>query len=220
MEQTVEIMLVDDHALLRAGLKLLLQKRSNYKVVGEAADGFEALRLYDELKPHVLILDISLPRLDGIQVLQQIRAKYKEATVIVLTMHEDEDYVNSVMQSGASGYIPKVAVDEDLYTAIDQVMEGNLFLRPKETQALLTSMLKKNVQQAESQVSYEVLSPREREVLGFIGRGYSLVEIAQHLNLSIKTVDTHKTRLMNKLNVTKKSELVEFAMKHKLLNDQ
>ncbi|WP_313639688.1 response regulator transcription factor [Paenibacillus sp. FSL K6-0276] len=220
MEQTVEIMLVDDHSLLRAGLKLLLQKRSNYKVVGEAADGFEALRLYDELKPHVLILDISLPRLDGIQVLQQIRAKYKEATVIVLTMHEDEDYVNSVMQSGASGYIPKVAVDEDLYTAIDQVMEGNLFLRPKETQALLASMLKKNVQQAESQVSYEVLSPREREVLGFIGRGYSLVEIAQHLNLSIKTVDTHKTRLMNKLNVTKKSELVEFAMKHKLLNDQ
>lgn len=217
MEQTVEIMLVDDHALLRAGLKLLLQKRSNYKVVGEAADGVEALRLYDELKPHLLILDISLPRLDGIQVLQQIRAKYKEATVIVLTMHEDEDYVNSIMQSGASGYIPKVAVDEDLYAAIEQVMAGNLFLRPKETQALLVSMLKKNVQQAESQVSYEVLSPREREVLGFIGRGYSLVEIAQHLNLSIKTVDTHKTRLMNKLNVTKKSELVEFAMKHKLL---
>ncbi|MBH5318845.1 response regulator transcription factor [Paenibacillus sp. GSMTC-2017] len=219
MEQTIEIMLVDDHAVLRAGLKLLLQKRPTYKVIGEAADGLEALELYDKLMPHILILDISLPRLDGVQVLQRIKAKHKEAKIIVLTMHEDEDFVNSIMQSGASGFIPKVAVDEDLYAAIDHVVMGNLFLRPKETQALLSSMLKKNVQQAETQVSYEQLSPREREVLTFLARGYSLVEIAQQLTLSIKTVDTHKTRLMNKLNVTKKSELVEFAMKHRLLDE-
>lgn len=143
MEQTIQIMLVDDHALLRSGLKLLLQKKPPFKVVGEAANGIEALRLYEDLRPHLLILDISLPRLDGIQVLREIKLRHEEAKVIVLTMHEDEDYITSIMQAGASGYIPKAAVDEELYTAIDSVMNGYMYLRPKETKTLISSMLKK-----------------------------------------------------------------------------
>ncbi|MCY9517469.1 response regulator transcription factor [Paenibacillus apiarius] len=220
MEQTITIMLVDDHALLRAGLKLLLQKKPSLEVVGEAADGVEALRLYEEVRPHILILDISMPRLDGIQVLREIKLRHEQAKVIVLTMHEDEDYITSIMEAGASGYIPKAAVDEELYTAIDSVMNGYVYLRPQETRTLLSSMLKKTPKEAESRNPYVLLTPREREVLRFLARGYTLVETAQELTVSIKTVDTHKTRMMNKLNVSRKSELVEYAMKYKLINDE
>lgn len=219
MEQTIQIMLVDDHALLRSGLKLLLQKKPHFKVVGEAANGIEALRLYEDLRPHLLILDISLPRLDGIQVLREIKLRHEEAKVIVLTMHEDEDYITSIMQAGASGYIPKAAVDEELYTAIDSVMNGYMYLRPKETKTLISSMLKKVPKEADSRNPYVILSPREREVLRFLVRGYSLAETAKALTVSIKTVDTHKTRMMNKLNISKKSELIEYALEYRLLND-
>ncbi|MGG0753232.1 MULTISPECIES: response regulator [Brevibacillus] len=220
MEQTVQIMLVDDHSLLRSGLKLLLHKKPSLKVVGEAADGVEAIRLYEDIRPHILILDISMPRLDGIQVLREIKMRHEQAKVIVLTMHEDEDYITSIMHAGASGYVPKAAVDEELYTAIDTVMNGYVYLRPKETQTLISSILKRTPSETDSRNPYVILSPREREVLRFLVRGYSLVETAQELMLSIKTVDTHKTRIMNKLNVSRKRELVEYAMKYNLLNDE
>ncbi|MCR8980181.1 response regulator [Brevibacillus laterosporus] len=220
MEQTVQIMLVDDHSLLRSGLKLLLHKKPSLKVVGEAADGVEAIQLYEDIRPHILILDISMPRLDGIQVLREIKMRHEQAKVIVLTMHEDEDYITSIMHAGASGYVPKAAVDEELYTAIDTVMNGYVYLRPKETQTLISSILKRTPSETDSRNPYVILSPREREVLRFLARGYSLVETAQELMLSIKTVDTHKTRIMNKLNVSRKRELVEYAMKYNLLNDE
>ncbi|EEM06636.1 Two component transcriptional regulator, LuxR [Bacillus pseudomycoides] len=199
---------------MRSGLKLLLQKRPSLKVVGEASDGLEALRLYDILRPDILILDISLPRLDGIQVLTEIKLRYEQAKVIVLTMHEDEDYITLIMNAGASGYVPKAAVDEELYTAIDSVMDGYLYLRPKE----ISTMLKRLQNETESRNPYVILSPREREVLQFLVKGFSLSEIAQELTISIKTVDTHKTRMLNKLNLSKKSELVQYAIKYNLIN--
>lgn len=214
MEKTINIMLVDDHALMRAGLKLLLQKRPSLKVVGEASDGFEALRLYDNLRPDILILDISLPRIDGIQVLTEIKLRYEQAKVIVLTMHEDEDYITLIMNAGASGYVPKAAVDEELYNAIDSVMDGYIYLRPKE----ISTMLKKMQNETDSRNPYVILSPREREVLQLLVHGFSLSEIAQKLTISIKTVDTHKTRMLNKLNLSKKSELVQYAIKYNLIN--
>ncbi|MFD3450268.1 response regulator [Microbacteriaceae bacterium 4G12] len=214
MEKTISIMLVDDHALMRAGLKLLLQKRPSLKVVGEASDGLEALRLYDNLRPDILILDISLPRVDGIQVLTEIKLRYEQAKVIVLTMHEDEDYITSIMNAGASGYVPKAAVDEELYNAIDSVMDGYIYLRPKE----ISTMLKKMQHETDSRNPYVILSPREREVLQFLVQGFSLSEIAGELTISIKTVDTHKTRMLNKLNLSKKSELVQYAIKYNLIN--
>ncbi|ENQ3080573.1 response regulator [Bacillus sp. WLY-B-L8] len=214
MKKTISIMLVDDHALIRSGLKLLLQKRPSLKVVGEASDGLEALQLYDILKPDILILDISLPRLDGIQVLKEIKLRYEQAKVIALTMHEDEDYITLIMNAGASGYVPKAAVDEELYTAIDSVMDGYLYLRPKE----ISTMLKRVQNETESRNPYVILSPREREVLQYLVKGFSLSEIAQELTISIKTVDTHKTRMLNKLNLSKKSELVQYAIKYNLIN--
>ncbi|WP_020061392.1 response regulator [Bacillus sp. 123MFChir2] len=214
MKKTISIMLVDDHALMRSGLKLLLQKRSSLQVVGEASDGLEALQLYDILKPDILILDISLPRLDGIQVLKEIKLRYEQAKVIALTMHEDEDYITLIMNAGASGYVPKAAVDEELYTAIDSVMDGYLYLRPKE----ISTMLKRVQNETESRNPYVILSPREREVLQYLAKGFSLSEIAGELTISIKTVDTHKTRMLNKLNLSKKSELVQYAIKYNLIN--
>jgi len=207
-------MLVDDHALMRAGLKLLLQKRPSLKVVGEASDGLEALQLYGILRPDILILDISLPRMDGIQVLTEVKLRYEQAKVIVLTMHEDEDYITSIMNAGASGYVPKAAVDEELYNAIDSVMDGYIYLRPKE----ISTMLKKMQNETDSRNPYVILSPREREVLQLLVQGFSLSEIARELTISIKTVDTHKTRMLNKLNLSKKSELVQYAIKYNLIN--
>ncbi|MEH7461054.1 response regulator transcription factor [Bacillus thuringiensis] len=214
MKKTISIMLVDDHALMRSGLKLLLQKRPSLQVIGEASDGLEALQLYDILKPDILILDISLPRLDGIQVLKEIKLRYEQAKVIALTMHEDEDYITLIMNAGASGYVPKAAVDEELYTAIDSVMDGYLYLRPKE----ISTMLKRVQNETESRNPYVILSPREREVLQYLVKGFSLSEIAQELTISIKTVDTHKTRMLNKLNLSKKSELVQYAIKYNLIS--
>ena len=214
MKKTINIMLVDDHALMRAGLKLLLQKRPSLKVVGEASDGLEALQLYGILRPDILILDISLPRMDGIQVLTEVKLRYEQAKVIVLTMHEDEDYITLIMNAGASGYVPKAAVDEELYNAIDSVMDGYIYLRPKE----ISTMLKKMQNETDSRNPYVILSPREREVLQLLVQGFSLSEIARELTISIKTVDTHKTRMLNKLNLSKKSELVQYAIKYNLIN--
>ncbi|UNK18799.1 response regulator transcription factor [Paenibacillus sp. N3/727] len=219
MEQTITILIADDHALLRSGLKLLLQKKPANKVVGEASNGIEALRLYEELRPHILILDISMPHMDGIEVLKKIKACHAHAKVIVLTMHEDEDYITTIMKEGAVGYIPKVAVDEELYTAIDTVQSGYVYLRPQDTQTLIASVLHKAPQAVEDNSPFVILSDREREVLSYLVRGYTLVETAQQLLISIKTVDTHKTRMMNKLNLTKKSELVEYAIKYNLLSE-
>lgn len=207
-------MLVDDHAILISGLKLLLQKRNTYQVVGVADDGYKALELYDQLEPDILILDISLPGMDGLQVLKNIRARYEHAKVIVLTMYEDEEYVSLIMEAGASGYVPKVAVDEELYSAIDTVMDGYIYLRPKE----MTSLMKNKQSEEKIHKMYSTLSHREQEVLQLIVKGYSLTEIAGELLISIKTVDTHKTRIFNKLNITKKSELVEFVFKHNLID--
>ena len=207
-------MLVDDHAILISGLKLLLQKRTSYQVVGVADDGHKALDLYDKLVPDILILDISLPGMDGLQVLKNIRARYEFAKVIVLTMYEDEEYVSLIMEAGASGYVPKVAVDEELYSAIDTVMDGYIYLRPKE----MTSIIKNKQSEEKIHKMYSIISPREQEVLQLIVKGHSLTEIAGELLISIKTVDTHKTRIFNKLNITKKSELVEFVIKHNLID--
>ncbi|MGE7122524.1 response regulator [Peribacillus sp. NPDC046944] len=207
-------MLVDDHAILISGLKLLLQKRTSYQIVGVADDGHKALELYDKLEPDILILDISLPGMDGLQVLNNIRARYEHAKVIVLTMYEDEEYVSLIMGAGASGYVPKVAVDEELYSAIDTVMDGYIYLRPKE----MTSMIKNKQSEEKIHKMYSTISPREKEVLQLIVKGHSLTEIAGELLISIKTVDTHKTRIFNKLNITKKSELVEFVFKHNLID--
>lgn len=213
-QNKINIVLVDDHAILISGLKLLLQKRESFQVAGVAENGEKAIELYEKLKPHLMILDISLPDMNGLEVLKHIKQIDENAKIIVLTMYEDEEYISLIMKAGASGYIPKAAVDEELYTAIDTVMEGYIYLRPKE----VTSIMKFKQTEGSAFKLYASLSPREKEILQLIVKGHSLTEIAEELIISIKTVDTHKTRIFHKLNINKKSELVEFALKNNLFN--
>ncbi|MFD1416628.1 response regulator [Oceanobacillus jeddahense] len=213
-QNNVNIVLVDDHAILISGLKLLLQKRKAFQVAGVAESGKKAMELYKKLKPHLMILDISLPDMNGLEVLKHIKTIDENAKIIVLTMYEDEEYVSLIMEAGASGYIPKAAVDEELYTAIDTVMEGYIYLRPKE----VTSMMKFRQSKGSAFQLYSSLSPREKEIMQLMVKGYSLTEIAEKLIISIKTVDTHKTRIFQKLNIHKKSELVEFTLKNNLFD--
>lgn len=219
MKPKTTVLLADDHRLLRTGLKLLLQRHPKLEIVGEAADGEETLRLYEQLQPDLLLLDISMPALDGMNCLREIKSRYPKAKVIVLTMHEDENYIKEAMQAGASAYVHKSAADTDLFKAIAAVQEGNLYLSQKDSELLLNLLLKPEKEAVDENAPFVLLSPRERDVLRLLVRGYSLIEVAEALSLSVKTVDTYKVRLMEKLKAAKKSELVDYALKYGLLTN-
>ena len=218
MKQKLTVLLADDHKLLRSGLKLLLQRNPDLLVVGEAADGEETLRLFGQLEPDILLLDLSMPNMDGMECLREIKSRRPDAKVIVLTMHEDENYIRQAMQAGASAYVQKSAADTDLFKAIEAVQAGELYLSQQDSKLLLHVLLSREQETVDKQAPYVLLSPREREVLRLIAHGYSLAEVAERLSLSIKTVDTYKVRLMEKLEATNKSELVSYALNYGLLS--
>ena len=220
MKQKLNVLLADDHKLLRAGLKLLLQRNPDLTVVGEAADGEQTLQLFQQLEPDLLLLDLSMPKMDGLDCLREIKSRWPEAKVIVLTMHEDENYIKQAMQAGAAAYVHKSAADTDLFKAIEAVQAGQLYLSQQDSNLLLHVLLKQDPAPVDNQAPYVLLSPREREVLRLIAHGYSMAEVAERLSLSIKTVDTYKTRLMEKLGTTRKSELVSYALKYGLLSNE
>ena len=220
MKQKLNVLLADDHKLLRAGLKLLLQRNPDFAVVGEAADGEQTLQLYQQLEPDLLLLDLSMPKMDGLDCLREIKSRWPEAKVIVLTMHEDENYIKQAMQAGAAAYVHKSAADTDLFKAIEAVQAGQLYLSQQDSNLLLNVLLKQDTAPVDNQAPYVLLSPREREVLRLIAHGYSMAEVAEKLSLSIKTVDTYKPRLMEKLGTTRKSELVSYALKYGLLSNE
>ena len=220
MKQKLTVLLADDHKLLRSGLKLLLQRNPDFSVVGEAADGEQTLQLFQQLEPDILLLDLSMPKMDGLECLREIKSRYPAAKVIVLTMHEDENYIKQAMQAGAAAYVHKSAADTDLFKAIAAVQAGELYLSQQDSNLLLHVLLKQDPAPVDNQAPYVLLSPREREVLRLIAHGYSMAEVAERLSLSIKTVDTYKTRLMEKLGTTKKSELVSYALKYGLLSNE
>ena len=220
MKQKLNVLLADDHKLLRAGLKLLLQRNPDLTVVGEAADGEQTLQLFQQLEPDLLLLDLSMPKMDGLDCLREIKSRWPGAKVIVLTMHEDENYIKQAMQAGAAAYVHKSAADTDLFKAIEAVQAGQLYLSQQDSNLLLHVLLKQDPAPVDNQAPYVLLSPREREVLRLIAHGYSMAEVAERLSLSIKTVDTYKTRLMEKLGTTRKSELVSYALKYGLLSNE
>lgn len=217
MKAKTTVLLADDHRLLRTGLKLLLQKHPELEIVGEAADGGQTLRLYEQLQPDLLLLDISMPAMDGMDCLREIKSRYPKARVIVLTMHEDENYIKEAMRAGASAYVHKGAADTDLFKAIAAVQEGGLYLSQKNAELLLNLLLKPEKESVDENSPFVLLSPRERDVLRLLAHGYSLTEVGEALSLSVKTVDTYKVRMMEKLKATKKSELVDYALKYGLL---
>lgn len=214
--KTVKIVLADDHALLRTGLKMLIESRPELRVVGSAGNGYDTLKVLEQTTPDILVLDLSMPGMDGMECLKELKSRGLKTRVIVLTMHEDENYIKEVMKAGALAYVTKNSVDTEIFAAIDAVIQGKIYLNPANTQMLLGSLFTPD-QPPLADDPYQILSSREREVLKLLAYGYSLSEISEQLSLSVKTVETYKARLMEKLKITKRSQLVSYALKHHLL---
>jgi two-component system response regulator NreC len=208
----IRIVLADDHHVLRAGLKSLLERQRDFTVVGEASDGRELLRLVEELTPDVVITDISMPRLNGTEATSQIAAKYPATRVIVLSMHSDEAYVLRALKAGARGYLVKESAEADLMTAVRTVHAGKAFFSPS-VSALLVEDYVRQMRDRGVEDSYELLSPREREVLQLIAEGQSNKDIAQALGLSVYTVETHRGNILQKLNLHSVPELILYAVR-------
>jgi two-component system response regulator NreC len=212
--EKIRILLADDHAVLRAGLRALLNAESDMEVVGEAANGREAVERAEELKPDVIVMDLSMPGMGGIDATKQIREKGLTARVLVLTVHAEHQYLLPVLQSGGAGYVLKQAADTELIQAIRTVHRGDAFLYPTAATMLLDDY-RRRVSATEDQ--FDGLSEREREVLKFTAEGFSSQEIADRLVISAKTVDTYRQRIMDKLNIHHRSELIRYALRKGLL---
>jgi two-component system, NarL family, response regulator NreC len=215
MADVVRIMLVDDHAVLRAGLRALLENEEDMAVVGEAATGEEALERIDLLRPDVVVMDLSMPGMGGLEATRRITALGQGTRVLVLTVHAEEEYLLPVLEAGGSGYVTKTSADEDLVQAIRAVARDEVFLYPSATKLLLTRY--KTAGAEKERDPLQILSDREREVLQFTAEGFSSTEIGERLFISPKTVDTYRSRIMEKLGLHHRSELVRFALQTGLL---
>jgi len=209
----IQILIADDHGVLRAGLRTLLNAEPNLEVIAEASDGNDVLRLASELRPDIVLLDISMPGPGGIEVTRRLKEALPELRVLILTAHEDESLLREAVQAGAAGYIIKRAVESELINAIHSVWRGDLYVHPAMTRALLkeTSLFP-----AIPEPSVESLTPREIEVLRLIAKGYTNGQIAKELSLSVRTVESHRANLMGKLELRSRVELVRYAMEHGL----
>lgn len=213
----IRLLIVDDHAVVRSGLKLLLGEKQNIEVVGEAADGDEAIRQAEALRPDVVLMDLSMPHgKDGMTATEELKKLLPDIFILILTMHDDEQYLFRAIQAGASGYILKNAPHEELLTAISFVAAGNAYLTPLATKRLMGQYIEK-VKNGESADEFSTLSEREKEVLSWTAKGYSNKEIAENLVISVKTVETHKSNLMEKLGLKTRPDLIKYAMKKGLL---
>jgi len=218
MSKSIRILLVDDHAVVRSGLKMLLNAQADIEVVGEAADGNEAITKVIELKPNVVLMDLSMPHgRDGFSTTEELRKIQPHIHVLILTMHDDEAYLFRGLKAGASGYILKSAPGEELLQAIRTVNSGEAYLYPTATKRLIEGYL--NFAERDEEDSLELLTPREKEILSYVAMGYSNKEIADRLIISVKTVENHKAKIMEKLQLTTRPQLVKYAMKKGLMDD-
>jgi two-component system, NarL family, response regulator NreC len=214
----IRVLLADDHTILRAGLKMMLNAQPDIEAVGEASDGRQAISEAERLSPDVVIMDITMPECNGIEATRQIKRILPEVRVLVLTMHENEEYLFQTLRAGAAGYMLKEAADTDLISAIRVVSSGRFYLSPS-AQSMLVSDYLQRVHTGEERDSYSALTEREREILKLVAEGYTNSQIGERLFISPKTVDTHRTHIMDKLNLHSRAELVKYAMRRGLLED-
>jgi two-component system response regulator NreC len=216
---SIRILIVDDHGVLRAGLRALLSAESDFEVVDDAANGTDALRLATELVPDVVLLDMSMPGPNGIEVTRQLKKMLPETRVLILTVHEDETMLQEAIRAGASGYILKRAVESELIDAIQAVWRGDLYVHPAMTRALLKAISPvMHPPQGSQEGPIEALTPREAEVLRLIAQGYTNRQMADHLSISVRTVESHRANLMGKLGLRSRVDLVRYAKENNLIN--
>jgi two-component system, NarL family, response regulator NreC len=209
---TIRILLADDHTVMRSGLRLLLERQPDFTVVAEAEDGRQAVALATELKPDVVVIDVAMPNLNGIEATRQIAAALPRTAVVVLSMHSDETYVLRALRNGAKGYLLKDSAEADLIQAVRTVAGGKSFFSPTVTRMLLDDYVRQ-LQAKGLEDSFELLTAREREILQLIAEGKANKDIAGMLNLSLHTVETHRTRILQKLDLHSTPELVLYAVR-------
>jgi DNA-binding NarL/FixJ family response regulator len=214
-EDPIRILLVDDHAVLRAGLRALLEAEAGLEVVGEAGTGEAGVESAERLRPNVVVMDLSMPGIGGLEATRRIAALDQDTRVLVLTMHGEEEHLLPVLEAGGSGYVNKRSADEELIEAIHTVARGDVFLYPNAAKLLLQGFRGKSERDEDDPLGR--LTEREREVLGYTAEGFSSAEIGKKLFISPKTVDTYRSRIMEKLGLHHRSELVRFALRQGLL---
>ena len=217
MAEKIRILLVDDHTILRAGLRALLSDEPDIEVVGEAGDGQKAVAQAQKLLPDVALMDISMPVMDGLEATRRIHQCCPEVKVLVLTIHDNEEYLFQILEAGGSGYLVKTSADTELINAIHAVHRGEAFLNPSAAKRLIKHYLRA-VGQGEERQSYEELTGREKEILKFIAEGYTNQEIANLLIISVKTVETHRAHILEKLGLHTRADLVKYVRNQGLLD--
>lgn len=216
MNQPPRVLLADDHAVLRSGLRLLLTNQNEFEVVGETSSGTETLTLAEQLQPDLILLDLSMPTLGGLDALPALRKLVPSARILILTMHDDPQYLRQALKHGASGYVLKKAADAELLSAMRTVLRGEVYVHPSMTRVLLEDMLSDS-NSAQKEDAWSSLSEREQEVLKMVALGHTSAEIAEQLNLSAKTIETYRARGMEKLSLRTRAALVKFALQEGLI---
>jgi len=215
MTESIRVYLVDDHTVVRSGLRLLLEKESDITIAGESGDGARAIHDIPDKQPDVILMDITLPDMDGVEATRRIRAAWPDARVLALTMHDEEAYLVPFLEAGGLGCVRKSAADRDLVAAIRSVARGEPFLQSEGVQAIVRQHRGSTAKS--DQPGPDVLSERERQVLELTAKGFTSREIGDQLSLSPRTIETYRERIMEKLGLTHRSQLVEYALRHHLL---
>ena len=213
----IRILIADDHGIVRKGLRLQLEQNSDFEVVGEATEGREAVRMAEELSPDVVIMDIAMPNLNGIQATTQLVKKNPQIGVIILSMYSDETYLMRTLAAGAKGYLLKESAEVDLHRAVEVVAQGKPFFSPAIADTLLEDYMRQ-LQQRGLQDSYDLLTEREKEILQLLAEGKSNKDVAGILNLSTNTVETHRTRIMQKLDLHSTADIVLYAVRKGIIS--
>jgi len=214
----IRVILADDHQVVRKGLKALLSAESDLEVVGETGDGLETVKLVDELKPDVLVLDLMMSGINGLEVTRQVNKHNPEIGIVILSMHSNEAYVLDALRSGAKGYVLKESPPEELIKAIRDVYSGRRYLSSPLTERAIEAYTRRP--ESQSFDPYDQLTTREREILQLIAQGCSNVEVASRLFISPRTVETHRTNLMRKLSIHNQTQLIQFAVQHGIITRQ
>src|SRR5262252_4412028 len=213
----IRVLLADDHQLMRSGIRLMLERETDLSVVGEANDGREAVALAQSLRPDVVVMDIGMANLNGIEAAQQMTGDSPEIAVVMLSMHSDESYVQRALKAGARGYLLKDSAEADLIKAVHAVAGGKSFFSPAVSKVLLDDYVRK-LRRSGTEDAYDLLTPRERELLQLIAEGKSNKDIANLLNLSVYTVESHRSNLMEKLNLRGLPELILYAVRKGIIS--